>query len=215
MSALPALPMEFPALFLAGLAFGLGICSTSCLPLMGTCILGNSRKASDGILALLSFVCGRLFTAGLIGAIFGRLGQAAMARLETPSMALASGLFTLLAGLFLLFRPRCSGCASRKRAAAPPLLLGLASPLVPCLPYAAMMAAAAASGSAMKGAGLAVVFTLGTSLSPLILACMAMGWVGAGMAGKLPRQIEGFSRAAGLVVAIFGIKTLLLGLGMA
>ncbi|TYT76037.1 sulfite exporter TauE/SafE family protein [Desulfobotulus mexicanus] len=215
MSGLPALPLEFPALFLAGLAFGLGICSTSCLPLMGTCILGNSRKPSDGILALLSFISGRLFTAGLLGAIFGGLGQAAMARLETPSMTLASGLFTLLAGLFLLFRPRCSGCASRKRAAAPPLLLGLASPLVPCLPYAAMMAAAAASGSAMKGAGLAMVFTLGTSLSPLILACMAMGWVGAGMAGKLPRQIEGFSRAAGLVVAIFGIKTLILGLAMA
>jgi sulfite exporter TauE/SafE len=215
MSALPELPLTLPALFLAGLAFGLGICSTSCLPLVGTCILGNSRKAGDGFWALASFACGRLLTAGLLGGLCGGLGQAAMAWLKTPSMTLASGFFTLMAGLFLLFRPRCGECASRKRAGTPPLFLGLASPLVPCLPYAAMMAAAAASGSFLKGGAVALVFTLGTTLSPLILACLAMGWLGAGMAQKLPSQIQGFSRASGLVVAVFGIKTLWLGLALA
>ncbi|MCW7754011.1 sulfite exporter TauE/SafE family protein [Desulfobotulus sp. H1] len=214
MSGLPLLPLEFPALFLAGLAFGLGICSTSCLPLVGTCILGNSRSRGDGLAALLSFSGGRLLTAALLGALFGGMGQAAMAWLKTPSMTLASGVLTVAAGIFLVLRPRCGGCRSRGRNRTPPLMLGLASPLVPCLPYAAMMAAAAATGSPVRGAGVAFVFTLGTTLSPLILACVAMGWMGAGIAARIPEQIRGFSRAAGVAVMLLGMKTLWLGFMM-
>lgn len=214
MSNLPALPTDFTALFIVGLSFGFGVCSVSCLPLVGAYIIGNSRKSADGCWALLSFACGRLFTASILGGICAGLGQAVVKSLETPVMTLISGIFTLSAGLFILVRPRCVHCRANNRAHTPPFILGLASPLVPCLPYAAMMASAAASGCVWKGAGMAVVFILGTTLSPLIPACMGMGWIGAGMTRRLPDRIAGFGRAAGVIVIINGINTVWLYMNM-
>ena len=57
------LPLEYPALFLAGMALGLGVCSATCLPLMGACLLGNSRRPADGLYAAAAFTLGRLLTA--------------------------------------------------------------------------------------------------------------------------------------------------------
>lgn len=212
MSDLPQLPMAFPALFLAGLAFGLTVCSVTCLPLVGACIMGNSRSGTDGLRAFVGFACGRLVTASLLGALCAALGRTVLAPLGLPVLTLVAGGVTLGAGLLLLFRPRCAACAKRSKAHTPPLLLGLASPLVPCVPYMAMMAAAATAGSTAKGASMALVFTLGTTLSPFIVTCLVMGWVGAGMARKLPGQITGFTRAAGVVVGLFGIRIMWLAI---
>lgn len=205
------LPLEFPALFLTGLAFGTGICSISCLPVISACILGNSRKGADGLYAMASFSAGKLMVAAILGAVCAALGRVLLESIGTDVFSGASGLFTLVAGLVLILRPACATCGNGCAGQASPFLLGMASPFTPCLPYAAMMAAAAASGSAAKGAAIALVFTLGTSLSPLILIALAMGWVGAGMARKIPLHIRGLSRFAGVLIVFSGIRTLLAG----
>lgn len=215
MNALPMLPMEFTALFLTGLGFGVGICSISCLPVISACILGNSRKGSDGFYALISFSAGKLVTAALLGALCAIVGRTLMADIKPEVFAQASGLLTIFAGLVLFFRPACTSCGEKKARQTSPFLLGMASPLTPCLPYAAMMATAAVAGSPAKGATLAFVFTLGTSLSPMIFVALAMGWVGAGMARKMPMQIAGFSRVAGVVIMLFGVRVFFLGFGLA
>jgi sulfite exporter TauE/SafE len=207
-----SLPLEYPALFLAGLALGLGVCSTTCLPLMGACLLGNSRRPADGLYAAAAFTLGRLFTATVLGGICGVFGGVLKSALDGSSLIALSGLVTLAAGVYLMARPRKAACTSCQKAGAPPLLLGLASPLIPCLPYVAMMAAAASSGSLWKGASVAAVFTLGTSLSPLVILAAAMGWLGAGFAARIPNQIAILSRLGGVAVAFWGVSTLYNGL---
>lgn len=209
-----SLPLEFPALFLTGVAFGTGFCSISCLPAISACILGNSRKKADGLSAMASFSAGKLLVATLLGGVCAGLGRALLESLGTDFFSGASGLFTLFAGLVLIFRPARTSCDKRCAGHAPPFLLGMASPFTPCLPYAAMMAAAAASGSVAKGAAIAVVFTLGTSFSPLIFISLAMGWVGAGMARKIPLHIQGFSRFAGILVVLSGMRILCSGVAV-
>ncbi|MFO7568193.1 MAG: sulfite exporter TauE/SafE family protein, partial [Smithellaceae bacterium] len=131
------LPLEYPALFLAGLVLGLGICSTTCLPIMGACLLGSSRKATDGLFAAAAFTAGRLLTATLLGGICGVAGGAIKDALGVPALMGLAGVLTIGAGMYLIVRPRQPACQSCPKAGAPPLLLGLASPLIPCLPYAA------------------------------------------------------------------------------
>ncbi len=199
-----SLPLEYLALFLAGLALGLGVCSTTCLPLMGACLLGNSRRPADGLYAAAAFTLGRLFTATVLGGLCGAAGGT----LSPSALIAISGLVTLGAGVYLLARPRPGACRSCPKAGTPPLLLGLASPLIPCLPYGAMMATAAAAGSLWKGASVSAVFTLGTSLSPLLIFAAAMGWLGAGFAARIPGQITILSRLAGAAVMFWGVQTL-------
>lgn len=214
MNAVFALPAEYPTLFLAGLAAGFGICSLTCLPLLGACLLGNSREKGDGLRAALTYSTGRLLSAATAGAFCGYLGHLASEIVKSPLLFILSGIFTLAAGIYLLIHPRPACCDCRRHATTPPLLLGLSGSLIPCLPNAAMLAAASVSGSAIKGMGAALTFTLGVVLSPLLAISGLLGLLGFGIAAKIPRHIAIFSRAAGVAVILLGSKTLLTGMGM-
>jgi hypothetical protein len=174
---MPALA-ELAGAFVLGLTMGLTACAASCLPFIGTWVFagaGGGRVAA-GDLSL--FLAGRLLGYAVLGAAAGYAGDGLIKALNGPAGHIAIGLAGIAAGAALLARPRqhrpchVSGCGM------PPLALGVALSLSPCVPLATLLAAAALSGDIAAGAGMGVTFGLGAAVTPMILAVPLLGMFG-------------------------------------
>ena len=99
----------------------------------------------------------------------------------------------------------------RRRAdSLPPLFLGAALSLTPCVPLASLLALAAASGSALLGAGYGLAFGLGATLTPILVLVP--------LAGRMGRELRSGRSwigrwllwgAAGVLI-VLGLRRLLL-----
>jgi thiol:disulfide interchange protein DsbD len=150
---------------------------------------------------------------GLARALGGSLGNAVI------------GGASIVAGLWLLRRPAtaCTGASpwltfhgpqpirfQRKRDTLPPLFLGAALSLTPCMPLASLLALAANAGSASQGAAFGLAFGLGAAMTPIIVLVP--------LAGRLGREIKSgrawLSRwlvwAAAVVLVVLGLRRLAL-----
>ncbi len=87
--------------------------------------------------------------------------------------------------------------------------LGLITGMLPCVPYTAVMAAAAASGSLVTGGALALCFGLGTSVSPLLIIGGGAGWFSKKILEKTP-DLDGIIRKiTGGMIVLMGARMLI------
>lgn len=165
------LPAEISTwtIWLLGLTLGLTACTATCLPFMGTWLLGrNNSNAKAGIDTAL-FVAGRLMAYTLLGSIAGGAGRALARVLHAGYGSIAIGTISIAAGLWLL-TSRTSLCKKLGAVGnAPPLLIGFSLSLTPCAPLASLLAVCAATNSAGTGFVDGLVFGLGAALSPLLV----------------------------------------------
>jgi len=216
--------VAYLASFLGGLAGSLhcvGMCGA--FPLA----LGGAAPGRRNLPRQLLYNLGRLNTLIVIGALSGALGAALVAAAPVAAvaraLAIAAGLAMVAIGLEVLgvlsgVTPRAAafaqatvgrllGATMRSQSWAAPLALGVFNAFLPCQLIYAFAARAAATASVRDGGLTMLAFGLGT-----VPAMTALGVAGAlGRPGVRAR----LTRAAGLLIVVFGLLTVLRGLGVA
>jgi len=170
----PALiPKEttFFAIWLLGVSLGLTACTATCLPFMGTWILGRGGSQGQALRDTALFVTGRILAYSLLGAIAGGAGVWLSQALRGGTGNAVIGLSSIVAGVWLLRsgEAHASCGVARSARSTPPLMLGLSLSLTPCAPLASLLAVCAAAGSVKIGAVNGVAFGLGAALTPLLI----------------------------------------------
>lgn len=209
-----------------GVSMGLTACTVTCLPFMGTWALGRASGQGEAFLHTGVFLAGRVCTYTVLGTAAGAAGIGLAKAMGGPWGNAVIGGASILAGLWLLAKPAGKGCSAvspaptiapvrihRRRAdSLPPLFLGAALSLTPCVPLASLLALAAASGSAAQGAGYGLAFGLGATLTPILVLVP--------LAGRLGRELRS-GRAwlgrwllwsAAAVLIVLGMRRMLLAI---
>lgn len=163
--------------FLFGLASSLH-CVGMCGPLACLSCQGGGCPRFE---SALHYHLARLASYGLFGTLAGGVGWLAGPRLASAASSPWLWIPTIAAALILLFAP--NRITARPRLVlqkVAPGWVGLATPLIPCGPLYLMLGLCAISGSAVRGATLALVFGMGTV--PLL-------WTAQHQWGRLQRLI--------------------------
>ncbi len=166
--------------WLLGLSMGLTACTVTCLPFMGTWVIGRGGGNRAALLDTGVFLLGRVTAYGLLGGLAGALGAWLTQALSSGIGNAFIGVASIAAGLWLLWPSRRNApCgAARNGAATPPFLLGFSLSLTPCAPLASLLAACALSGGALPGIGYGLSFGIGAALTPLLVIVPLLGLFG-------------------------------------
>lgn len=211
----PALPQTtLFAVWLLGLSLGLTACTATCLPFMGTWVLGRGGTQGEALRDTLLFASGRIVAYALLGALAGGAGMWLAAMLNGGAGNLVIGLASVMAGLWLL-RPMQAHqpCGVMRNAGStPPLLLGFSLSLTPCAPLASLLAVCAAAGSVKLGVANGVAFGLGAALTPLLVLLPLICLFGASLRENRDWLTRWIRWGAAAVLVMLGMKRIMLGL---
>ncbi len=200
----------FFSLFMTGSLFGLTICSFSCMPIVCTVVMGTKRGFKSGFWSALVFCAGRVGGYTVVGIVCGLTGKAAEKILSLDYIVIAAGIVFVLTGVSIFFsRRKChkQDIVFDNRGGKLQLsTIGLVTGMIPCAPYTAVMAGAAASGSFVVGGFSAFCFGLGTSLSPLLLIGGGAGWFSKKIVEKVPDLDGKIRKITGVLIILMGIK---------
>jgi thiol:disulfide interchange protein DsbD len=200
-----------------GLFYGLTMCNFSCIPLIGPYIFGTQGGFSRGFDATAIFVLTRVVTYTLLGGLSGVIGSVALESMDAGwLLTMAGGLIVLIAAR-VIFKSR-SACKQPNRVQGPErrtwlhmITLGISTSLVPCLPLSAVLLYAASTQSFWIGCALALMFGIGTSASPLYYIGGAAGWLSERIRSEIPRYSAALRIISGIILAMFGVRLLLIG----
>lgn len=199
---------------------GLTACTITCLPFMGTWALGRASGQSEAFLHTSVFLAGRVVTYTVLAALAGTAGLGLAQALGGALGNSVIGGASILAGLWLLTKPTRQTCSAappaptfvapirihrRKIDSLPPLFLGAALSLTPCMPLASLLALAANAGSAVQGAAYGLAFGLGAAMTPILILVP--------LAGRLGRELR-VGRVWLSRWLLWGAATVLIALGI-
>jgi sulfite exporter TauE/SafE len=177
------------------------------------------------VLATLTFNFGRVVAYAVIGALIGvfssllwlSLDAAAASPFQSYS-SLAFSAVTITIGVYLLYRTRKPACDCNsqakvftsmqkfsKRIDFGAFTLGLSRGLVLCPPLIALLVYSVPFGSPVDGTIFAVLFGLGTAISPMLLLGGVTGW----LLNKAPLLQKWIAIAGAVVLILLGISTLI------
>lgn len=208
------LPREttFFAIWLLGVSLGLTACTATCLPFMGTWILGRGGSQMQALRDTALFVGGRIFAYCLLGAIAGGAGIWLSQALRGGVGNAVIGLASIAAGVWLLYSAKVHAPCGVARGAGttPPLLLGFSLSLTPCAPLASLLAVCAAAGSIKSGAVNGVAFGLGAALTPLLILLPMISLFGKNLRENRDWITRWIRWGAALVLILLGIRRIML-----
>ncbi|MDR1993294.1 MAG: sulfite exporter TauE/SafE family protein [Nitrososphaerota archaeon] len=226
MSLMPDISNPYMGAFTGGLVYGLAVCTASCLPFVAGYIAGVGSGFRDSIKITLLFNSGRIFAYALIGAAVGLFGgllrvfvtETALSPFQIYS-SLIFGAVTILIGVMVLFKTKrpsceCDGQDAKKLAEAKKrgkfsvdfgaFTLGLTRGLILCPPLMALLVYALPFASPLGSVSIAILFGIGTAISPLLLLAGVTGW----LLSKAPLLQKWISIAGAAALIILGIFTL-------
>ena len=224
MSLIPEISNPYLGAFTGGLLYGLAVCTASCLPIVTGYIAGVGAGFSKGVKVTLIFNSGRILAYTLIGALIGLFGglfrvfvsEAAISPFQVYS-SFAFGVVTIIIGAAILFRARkpCDCNAESVPVGAfrkvgrfgvdfGAFSLGLSRGLIVCPPLIALLLYSLPFTSPIGSVGIALLFGLGTALSPMILLGGVTGW----LLGKAPLFRKWISLAGGGILILLGLFTM-------
>ncbi|MDH5484472.1 MAG: sulfite exporter TauE/SafE family protein [Gammaproteobacteria bacterium] len=220
--------LTLPAALIAGLAFGAGPCNVTCLPYLGPVFLqGEGVQRAWRI--VLPFTLGRLCGYSLLGLLAGLAGQTLTALLQSSLAGWVLGIAVILVGFNLLRKKSTHSCTQHTahineqtvsfagtadkrntpKAMMPSalFLMGTGMALNPCVPLTAILAAAAASGSALLGMGLGLTFGLGAVVIPAFVFGLLIAHFGAELKQQLGNWSKHIEKASGSLLILLGLAT--------
>lgn len=211
----PALLLQQATLFtvwLLGASLGLTACTATCLPFMGSWILGRGGSQKQALLDTTWFVSGRILAYTLLGALAAAAGTWLAQALRGGSGNLLIGAASIAAGVWLLrSRQTHTPCAtSRRVGSAPPLLLGFSLSMTPCAPLASLLAVCAAAGSVKLGMANGVMFGLGAALTPLLILLPLINLFGNALRDNREWLTRWIRWGAALVLILLGLRRIVL-----
>ena len=202
------------AVWLLGVSLGLTACTATCLPFMGTWVLGRGGTQLQALRDTALFVSGRILAYCLLGAIAAGAGTwlAQVMRGGTGNHII--GLASIAAGLWLLRSAKAHApCrVARGAGSTPPLLLGFSLSLTPCAPLASLLAVCAAAGSIQWGMANGVAFGLGAALTPLLVLLPLISLLGKHLRDNREWITRWIRWGAAAVLIVLGLRRILLAL---
>ncbi len=206
-----------------GLLYGLVYCTSSCLPYVSGYIAGIGAGFRKGIVVTAIFNFGRIAAYALIGGVIGAfqlVSQQALAPFQMYS-SYAFGIVTIIIGITILLKSRTSNhnCYVEASKTSKSLIgsrriswfdvrafsLGFSRGLIVCPPLLILLSYAAPFGAPIDSFIMAVLFGLGTALSPLLIVGGVTGW----LLSKAPLLRKWISIFGGGALIVFGAIALL------
>jgi sulfite exporter TauE/SafE len=221
MSLIPEISNPYLGAFAGGLLYGLAVCTASCLPIVTGYIAGVGAGFSRGVKISLIFNSGRVLAYALIGGLVGLFSN--LFRLFVSDTAIspfqiyssiAFGGVTIVIGasIYLKSRKPCNCNSQNTNTVATgrfgfdvgAFSLGLSRGLVLCPPLIALLIYSLPFASPVGSVGIAVLFGLGTTLSPILLLGGVTGW----LLNKAPLFQKWISIAGAALLIMLGIVTI-------
>lgn len=198
--------------WLLGLSLGLTACTVTCLPFMGTWVLGRGGSQLQALRDTALFVAGRISAYTLLGAIAGGAGVWLSLAMRGGSGNAVIGMVSITAGLWLLRadKPHANCSVMRAEGSMPPLLMGFSLSLIPCAPLASLLALCAAAGSVRLGMANGFVFGLGAALTPLLILLPLISLLGKNLRENRAWFARWIRWGAAAVLILLGLGRLLL-----
>jgi sulfite exporter TauE/SafE len=227
MSVLPEISNPYLGSFAIGLVYGLGVCTASCLPYIAGYVAGTGAGFKTGVKITAFFNTGRILAYALIGALIGLVGGLMTEIAPTalsPFQVYSSfifGILTIAIGVSILLKARKpQHCGIQDSAVTQRRIdrfgfdigaftLGLSRGLVICPPLISLLLLYALPFSNPLGSmTIAVLFGIGTTISPLLVLGGVTGW----LLNKAPLFRKWISLAGGGVLILLGVVTILTSL---
>ncbi len=222
MSLLPGIADPYLEALVGGLVWGSVFCTSSCLPYIASYIAGVGAGFRRGVVVTLFFNCGRIASYALIGAAVGIFklvieGSYLTSFQQYGSAAFGAVSIVIGASILLKTRVKSSTCNCPAKEAVVPannkrswfdlgaFTLGLSRGFVLCLPLLLLLATTAAFASPVDSFAVAVLFGLGTAISPLLLVGGVTGW----LLTKAPLFRVWISRVGGGILILLGAYALI------
>jgi sulfite exporter TauE/SafE len=204
----------FFTVWLLGASLGLTACTATCLPFMGTWVLGRGGTQLQALRDMSLFVSGRIFAYCLLGAIAAGAGTWLTQLLRGGTGNLIIGTASIGAGIWLLRAKKIHApCGvSRSAGGTPPLLLGFSLSLTPCAPLASLLAVCAAAGSIKLGLVNGVAFGLGAALTPLLILLPLISVLGKNLRENRAWLSRWIAWGAAAVLIFLGVRRILLAI---
>jgi len=218
MSLIPEISSPYLGAFAGGLLYGVAVCTASCLPVLAGYIAGVGSGFRGSVKITFLFNGGRVLAYALIGAAVGLFGgllkyfisDAAISPFQVYA-SLAFGFVTVAIGGWLIWKTRKPTCtcnippptANKKRLGsvdAGAFTLGLTRGLVICPPLIALLIYALPFTTPLGAVGIAVLFGLGTAISPMLILGGVTGW----LLNKAPLFRKYIAIAGGTILIALG-----------
>jgi sulfite exporter TauE/SafE len=225
MSLMPELANPHLEAFAVGVLYGLAFCTSACLPYIASYIAGIGAGFRKGVLVTLIYNSGRITAYALVGGLIGILSgvfrllvnEAAIAPFQEYS-SYALGIVTIAIGANMLQKNRnpTHDCKPQntekpetanksKRFDTRAFVLGLSRGLVVCPPLLMLLLYSVPFAAPVDTFVIAVLFGLGTALSPLLLLGGVTGW----LLNKAPLFRKWIATGGSAILILLGTATLI------
>lgn len=194
-------------LFLLGLFYGTTVCSLTCLPYLGPYLLSTGSGFTDGVKSSLLFLSGKLICYMFIGGLSAYLGNALMLD-KSMSAKWIMGIAIIAFGLSIPFVSK-GECCKKRQAIGKGIslfLLGVSTSLIPCPPLITMFLLAAKNGSVFSGISFGLVYGLGLTVSPLIIAGGGLSIVSKFIKTEVKGFVPYLQGISVVMIVIMGVK---------
>lgn len=226
MSLIPQISNPYVGALIGGLVYGLAVCTATCLPYVASYIAGTGADFRKGVIITAFFNSGRIASYAIIGGLVGLFSSLFRLFVSSSTISpfqvyssLAFGIVTIMIGGYILLTlksgPTCNSqhtknfVVNRKigrfRFDFGAFSLGLSRGLIICPPLIALLIYSLPFSSPVGSVGLAVLFGIGTTISPILLLGGLTGW----LLNKAPLLRKWISIAGAGILIILGIGTLI------
>ncbi|MCW4045672.1 MAG: sulfite exporter TauE/SafE family protein [Candidatus Bathyarchaeota archaeon] len=223
MSLMPGIPNPYLESFAVGLLYGLVFCTSACLPYIASYIAGIGAGFRKGITVTLIYNSGRITAYALIGGLVGAfsgifrlfVSDATMSPFQEYS-SYAFSIVTILIGISIILKNKSKSCdcnmennedvkaSTFKRFDVRAFSLGLSRGLIICPPLVMLLLYSMPFAAPFDTFAVAVLFGIGTAVSPLLLLGGVTGW----LLNKAPLFREWISIAGAAILILLGAGTL-------
>lgn len=222
MSLLPEIPNPYIGAFTIGVLYGTVFCTSTCLPYIASYIAGVGAGFRKGMIATLIYNLGRVVAYALIGGVVGIVSGLFRVVVDESSFSAFQqyssygfGVVTIIVGVSILWKsrsppqeckPECAKHLGLKKIGGRfdvrAFSLGFSRGLIVC-PYlvAILLLYTLPFGSPIDSFAVAVLFGLGTALSPMLLLGGVTGW----LLHKAPLFRKWISLVGGGVLVVLGV----------
>jgi cytochrome c-type biogenesis protein len=224
MSLLPGIPNPYVQAFAVGILYGLVFCTSSCLPYIASYIAGIGADFHKGVIVTLVYNVGRITAYALIGGLIGVFSSVFRFAVDESSLApfqqyssYAFGAVTIIIGITILLKSRSASHDCNPEYTENPSVkkvggrfdlrafsLGFSRGLIVCPPLALLLVYSVPFAAPIDSFAVAVLFGLGTALSPMLLLGGVTGW----LLNKAPLFRKWLSLAGGGTLVVLGVLTL-------
>ncbi len=218
MTVLQQISNPYLASLILGLLYGLTFCASACLPYIISYIAGIGAGFKKGVIITTVYNSGRIVAYAIIGTTVGLLGTVISEEFFSSYQqysSIAFGAVIVVVGVNILMKKfgTCT-CTTKEpdslgvskltqRFDVRAFSMGFTRGLVLCPPLIALLLYAV-TFSQVDCTILAVLFGVGTALSPLLLLGGATGW----LLNKAPLFSKWLSRIGGIALVVMGLSVL-------